>query len=378
MKHIGPRLKTGAFRSSAAYRGGTSEPSERIGASHFTVAGLKRISESSKQRRSCLAFQASQTKPTPWTPRPCQCGCGDLVTEMYRRPHMTPSDQPKFIPGHQTKMLGRRLWTTAFQGMIFQPQFCVNCKCRLEDSFKGFHRSCSDCRKALRYLHDRSHDIKDRCEKYGVNYIGFNLNEILERDQWRCRWCGISTPKEKRGKWWENDSPEVDHIWPLAAVKDGLKSPGHILENCCCACRKCNLKRSDNVIGEGAPEGVLIDSIPERRVWKENEYSELQGIFWNEFWNEFWNRLPVYRLTAPDRHWIKAKPVAHRGRLDTCPTYYLKCSQCGDSFQSKRGDAKFCSLQCVGRFQRGKIVSPAVIEKCRKAANVWWTKQKKI
>jgi hypothetical protein len=140
-----------------------------------------------------------------------------------------------------------------------------------------------------------------RCDRVGVQYASFNvIYEVLERDHWSCRWCGVSTPKEKRGSR-DDDAPEVDHIWPLGVVRNGLKSPGHIPENCCCACRKCNSKRR-NEIGEGAPPGVPVESVPERKRLglSPQERSELFGIFWRELFGRL-----EYQKTKSDLGWLR-------------------------------------------------------------------------
>lgn len=129
-----------------------------------------------------------------------------------------------------------------FRGLT---QICPDCGFAF-----GRGKRCGICRIEWRYeVHDRHHDIQDRCKKYDGFYAAFNLRSVLERDNWTCRWCRVSTPEVKRGTY-DDDAPEVDHIWPLAATKDGKKGPGHVPENCCCSCRKCNLKRSNKVIGD--------------------------------------------------------------------------------------------------------------------------------
>lgn len=57
--------------------------------------------------------------------------------------------------------------------------------------------------------------------------------EIFERDGWRCKLCGCSTPKEKRGTF-EPDSPELDHIFPIAL------GGAHTRDNVQLLCASCN------------------------------------------------------------------------------------------------------------------------------------------
>lgn len=62
---------------------------------------------------------------------------------------------------------------------------------------------------------------------------------VFERDGWKCRLCGIDTPRGLRGTIAAN-APELDHIIPVS--KDGP----HTYENVQCACRKCNNEKGDN------------------------------------------------------------------------------------------------------------------------------------
>jgi hypothetical protein len=71
----------------------------------------------------------------------------------------------------------------------------------------------------------------------------FDPLEVLERDGWRCHMCGKRTPKERRGTFHDN-APELDHIIPLA------KGGSHSRANTACSCRRCNLRKSDKVLGQ--------------------------------------------------------------------------------------------------------------------------------
>ncbi len=82
----------------------------------------------------------------------------------------------------------------------------------------------------------------------------------LDRDGWRCQICGVKTPKKLRGTFKPN-APELDHIIPLA--QGGAHSPA----NTQCACRACNLDKSDKaVIGQrGLFTDLVNESISARR-----------------------------------------------------------------------------------------------------------------
>lgn len=70
------------------------------------------------------------------------------------------------------------------------------------------------------------------------NLESFDPFEIFDRDGWRCKCCGIKTPKKLRGTIKDN-APELDHIIPLS------KGGDHSRQNTQLLCRKCNIDKSD-------------------------------------------------------------------------------------------------------------------------------------
>lgn len=63
---------------------------------------------------------------------------------------------------------------------------------------------------------------------------------VFARDGWKCKICGVPTPKHKRGLNFD-DSPELDHIVPVS--KNGY----HTYDNTQCLCRRCNSEKSDTL-----------------------------------------------------------------------------------------------------------------------------------
>lgn len=172
----------------------------------------------------------------------------------------------------------------------------------------GGHRRCGICSKALRYRHDcsRKGGAQERCKKYGVPYESFNELLILERDNWTCKICGKPTPKAKRGTY-DDDAPEIDHIWALSATKNGLKGPGHTPSNCRCACRKCNLKRGNKFIDDSTPSDASQIPINTDGL----KYGQEVGRNFGLFWREFWTHIPEYHLSNSEKQWLKLKPTIH-------------------------------------------------------------------
>lgn len=132
---------------------------------------------------------------------------------------------------------------------------CVECSTvfTLQTGYSNItcSKACSDIRK--KRIHKLSKDHKDRARKYGVRYTIINPVHVFNRDNWICRLCGITTPKQLRGTLHDN-APELDHIIPMSL------GGHHIYDNVQCLCRKCNNKKSNKLMGQqplfAAPQGV--------------------------------------------------------------------------------------------------------------------------
>lgn len=70
-----------------------------------------------------------------------------------------------------------------------------------------------------------------------------NPIKVFDRDQWRCRLCGVRTPKRLRGTY-EDRAPELDHIIPISMGGE------HSYRNVQCACRKCNHAKGATPMGQ--------------------------------------------------------------------------------------------------------------------------------
>ncbi|PRY10296.1 HNH endonuclease [Pontibacter ummariensis] len=129
-----------------------------------------------------------------------------------------------------------------------------------ESVYKPKEFNCKECGKAFTtvYGDKRKEYCSTRCSKKhlgrvakgkrrarirGQDYESVNPFKVFIRDKWKCRICGINTPKKLRGTI-EPNAPELDHIIPVA------QGGSHTYSNVQCACRACNSKKSDKVIGQ--------------------------------------------------------------------------------------------------------------------------------
>lgn len=90
-----------------------------------------------------------------------------------------------------------------------------------------------ECQAASKRATRSGRDHVTRARKHGSKYSYFNVLRVFARDGWRCQLCGVKTPKALRGTT-NPQAPEIDHIIALSLGGD------HLIENCQCACRRCN------------------------------------------------------------------------------------------------------------------------------------------
>lgn len=103
---------------------------------------------------------------------------------------------------------------------------------------------CGDvCRDKAKASHKRTHRARRKAVIRGATIERVDPYMVFDRDRWRCRLCGIRTPKTKRGTYSDN-APELDHINPLSQGGE------HSYINTQCTCRKCNLVKSSKPLGQ--------------------------------------------------------------------------------------------------------------------------------
>lgn len=116
------------------------------------------------------------------------------------------------------------------------------------------------CRVSWVYKEKSGNTARRRTRKYGGKYESLSKWKIFERDGWTCQICGVETPERLSGLWLPN-SPELDHIIPLAKGGDHTKS------NVQCACASCNRKK-----------GASLQLLKARSKWHEVDTGPVQVV----------------------------------------------------------------------------------------------------
>lgn len=124
----------------------------------------------------------------------------------------------------------------------YEPRRCRECGEVFTPHRRGRQRIF--CSKKC-YKRNREHVYKSarRARLRGARVELVNSTRVFERDGYRCQLCGHKTLKSKRGSY-HPKAPELDHIVPLAAGGE------HSYRNTQCACRACNMAKSDGAGGQ--------------------------------------------------------------------------------------------------------------------------------
>lgn len=118
---------------------------------------------------------------------------------------------------------------------------CAECGCRFCPLYGSSNSLlCGPCSYARARAHKAMHRTLRKARQRAVQVEPVNPLKVFERDGWRCRLCGVPTPRAKRGAC-DADAPELDHIVPLG------KRGAHSYANTQCACRRCNAMKSDRL-----------------------------------------------------------------------------------------------------------------------------------
>ena len=99
------------------------------------------------------------------------------------------------------------------------------------------------CRDVVAAAYKRIVKAKRQAQLVAATIEDVDPYVVFARDRWRCCLCGVKTPRAKRGTY-DDDAPELDHIIPIA------KQGEHSYRNTQCACRACNIKKSDRPLGQ--------------------------------------------------------------------------------------------------------------------------------
>ena len=118
---------------------------------------------------------------------------------------------------------------------------CQECDCAFCPLYGSSHAAlCAPCKDARARAQKATHRALRKAKERAARVESVDPFKVFARDGWRCKICGVATPRERRGTY-EPDAPELDHVVPLA------KGGEHSYANTQCACRQCNGMKSDLV-----------------------------------------------------------------------------------------------------------------------------------
>jgi 5-methylcytosine-specific restriction endonuclease McrA len=82
-------------------------------------------------------------------------------------------------------------------------------------------------------------NVKRRSRGFKVDFTPHQRLELLERDNWTCKCCGVRVHDETRN---DELKAHIDHIVPIS--KGGNSEPNNLQV----LCRTCNLTKSDKIV----------------------------------------------------------------------------------------------------------------------------------
>lgn len=187
----------------------------------------KRTDRTTYCSRSC-AFAHRKAAPPPVR----KCACGAVVSDRQRScaPCRDQKRRDALERGREKYRAGR--------GDVS----CPDCGVPIAND-GSYQRRCEVCRDARQRVTMRAGRLARKHRERAATVERFDPLEVLRRDEWRCHICRRRTPESKRGTY-ADDAPELDHIVPLA------KGGDHSRANTACACRRCNIAKSDKVMGQ--------------------------------------------------------------------------------------------------------------------------------
>lgn len=142
-----------------------------------------------------------------------------------------------------------KAWGEAKHKAAAREAACDECGavfCPLYGVKPGVKRLCSDdCSRSRRRQQVRAAKLKRRAVERGADAEHVNPWRVFARDGWKCKMCGIDTPKRLRGTI-EHNAPELDHVHPVS------KGGAHTYANTQCLCRSCNQFKLDRTMEQMA------------------------------------------------------------------------------------------------------------------------------
>ena len=190
-----------------------------------------------------------------WMPHPAPCWCKDCycarhqahyATKHGRVPGEPPTARPcegcgwLFVPiRHTTRWCSQKCFRAARGSGAFPDSSrvhfssCYTCGVFLRAQNKKTPVArCEPCRLKGQVDRNRRKNAKRRGARVG---LWFSLQQVGDRDGWRCHLCGRRVDKNLSGK--DRLGPTIDHLVPISA--GGMD----VLENVRLAHRSCNITR---------------------------------------------------------------------------------------------------------------------------------------
>lgn len=217
------------------------------------IVPVKKAGRPRRKCEACSPSQAGRVTPLPQSRKICAAtGCSSTFITAYGHKRFC-STACLVKTSNRDKQVAAR---------DRSERTCAGCPTAFTPAYGDLRRAyCSEaCRISLVYKTRPGSTHRRRAKRFGCEFESFDKRLVFERDGWRCQICGVDTPERLSGTLKQN-APQLDHIVPLEA-----RGP-HTPANTQCACRRCNLKKSNGpAAGQiGLFTSLLNEAIPTRR-----------------------------------------------------------------------------------------------------------------
>jgi len=122
------------------------------------------------------------------------------------------------------------------------PRPCVECGTVFAPEYGDKRQTFCSARCSAKSAR-RIRKPKQRARNRSATVENVDPFKVFDRDDWRCQFCKVKTPRRLRGTYKPN-APELDHIIPLSCGGE------HSYRNTQCLCRACNAQKSNNPLGQ--------------------------------------------------------------------------------------------------------------------------------
>lgn len=195
-----------------------------------------------RPRIRCMSCSPEQVAPPGTYAHQRDAVCPQCGSEFMARNALTKYCSPRCRTAAGNAMQARRAAASSGAWRLTEKS-CAHCSTDFFRSSKH-QKFCSHaCKQSAESLRRGGNSCRRRARKFGCEWQFVDRILVFERDGWRCKFCGIPTPRRLLGTR-ETNAPVLDHVVPLA------RGGAHAYCNVQCLCHGCNGFKGSKTVEE--------------------------------------------------------------------------------------------------------------------------------